>query len=61
MLTILERIVLVEEIWDTIEQEQDSLLLSEHEKTILDERLTSLENNPQDMLSWDEIKNRIRS
>lgn len=61
MLTISERIVLVEEIWDTIEQEQDSLLLSEYEKSIIDERLTSLENNPQDILSWDEIKNRIRS
>ncbi|MEA3491386.1 MAG: addiction module protein [Campylobacterota bacterium] len=61
MLTVSERIVLVEEIWDTIEQEQNSLLLSKDEKAILDERLASLDNSPQDTLSWDEIKRKLRS
>jgi len=60
MLDITERIILVEEIWDSIAQEQDSVGLSEYEKEILDARLVSLENNPNNLMSWDEIKNKIR-
>ena len=33
-LILLERIMLVEEIWDSIAKEQDSLGLSEYEKNI---------------------------
>ncbi len=60
MLDITERIMLVEEIWDSIAKEQDSLSLSDYEKKILDERLTSLEKNPTNLVSWNEIKNRVR-
>ncbi len=60
MLDITERILLVEEIWDSIAKEQDSVGLSEYEKEILDIRLTSLEDNPNDLMSWDEIKNKLR-
>jgi len=60
MLDITERIMLVEEIWDSIAKEQDSLALSDYEKKILDERLASLKNNPTSLISWDEIKTRIR-
>lgn len=61
MLDITERIILVEEIWDSIVQEQESLPLSDNEKKVLDERLMSFESNPQDLVSWGEIKNIIRS
>jgi len=60
MLDITERIILVEEIWDSIAKEQDSLVLSDYEKKILDERLASLKNSPHNLLSWEEIKNRVR-
>lgn len=60
MLDITERIILVEEIWDSIAQEQDSLILSDYEKKVLDKRLSSLKNNPHNLLSWEEIKNRVR-
>jgi len=60
MLDITERIILVEEIWDSIAKEQDSLALSDYEKKILDERLASLENDPTNLLSWNEIKKRVR-
>ena len=59
-LDITERIILVEEIWDSIANEQDSLGLSEYEKEILDARLASLKKNPDNLISWDEIKNKIR-
>ena len=61
MLNITERILLVEEIWDSIAQEQDSLGLTNYEKKVIDERLTSLKKNPNNLLSWDEIKNRVRA
>ncbi len=59
-LDIAERIILVEEIWDSIAKEQESVSLSEYEKNVLDARLASLENNPDTLTTWDEIKNRIR-
>ena len=61
MLDISERIILVEEIWNSIAKEQDNLGLSEYEKSVLDERLASLENNPDALMSWDEMKDKIRN
>jgi putative addiction module component (TIGR02574 family) len=61
MLDITERIILVEEIWDSIAKEQDSLVLSDYEKKILDERLISLTKTPHNLLSWEEIKSRVRN
>lgn len=61
MLDITERIILVEEIWDSIAKEQEKVELSEYEKEVLDTRLASLEDNPNDLLSWDDIKNKLRS
>ena len=60
MLDITERIILVEEIWDSIAQEQESVGLSEYEREVLDARLASLESNPDTLMSWDEIRNKIR-
>ena len=61
MLDITERILLVEEIWDSIAHEQDSLGLTDYEKRLIDERLLSLQKNPNNLLSWDEVKNRVRA
>ena len=60
-LDVSERIILVEEIWDSIAQEQDSLVLSDYEKQVLDARLASLDENPDMLLSWDDIKTKIRA
>jgi putative addiction module component (TIGR02574 family) len=58
-LNINERIALVEEIWDSIEQEQVKLEISEYEKHILDMRQKALEDNPDDLITWDEIKAKL--
>ena len=60
-LDITERILLVEEIWDSIAKEQEHLGLSEYEKEILDTRLASLDENPNNLMSWDEIKSKLRA
>jgi len=59
-LDITERILLVEEIWDSIAKEQDHLNLSEYEKQVLDERLASLAEEPDKIISWNEIKSKLR-
>ena len=59
-LDITERIMLVEDIWDSIAKEQDSVTLSEYEKKVLDERLKSHEKNPSDLISWDDIKSKLK-
>ena len=60
-LDITERILLVEEIWDSIAKEQEKVGVSEYEKEVLDDRLTSLNENPNNLMSWDEIKSKLRA
>jgi len=60
-LDISERILLVEEIWDTIAKEQDNVPLYVEEKEILDARLNHLKGNPNAQSSWAEMKERIRA
>jgi putative addiction module component (TIGR02574 family) len=42
-LSIAERIKLVEDIWDSIAEEQESIQLSEEQKQLLKERLNNYE------------------
>lgn len=58
-LDVTERILLVEEIWDSIANEQENVGLSAYEKEVLDVRLASLEQDSNMLLSWDEIKHKI--
>lgn len=60
-LDITKRIMLVEDIWDSIAQEQDKVKLSDYEKEILDQRLKAYEKNPDNLISWDDIKSKLRS
>jgi putative addiction module component (TIGR02574 family) len=55
-LSIPERIRLVEEIWDTIAEENGAFELTEAQKQELDRRLESARNNPGQGRTWDEIK-----
>ena len=60
-LDIAKRIVLVEEIWDSIAKEGEKVELSDKERSVLEARLQSLESGTATLLSWDEIKNKIRA
>ena len=55
-LSISDRIRLVEEIWDTIAEENEAFELTEAQKLELDRRLESAGNNPGKGRTWDEIK-----
>ena len=55
-LSISDRIRLVEEIWDTIAEENEAFELSETQKRELDRRLALASNDPGRGRTWDEIK-----
>ncbi|HEX8202118.1 MAG TPA: addiction module protein, partial [Isosphaeraceae bacterium] len=59
-LSIDERIILVQAIWDSIAAEADPLGLSDDQKRQLDQRVADLEANPDDIITWEEIKARVR-
>lgn len=60
-LSIPERIQLVEDIWDTIAAEAQSIELTEDEKRIIDERLEAYHRNPDLGSPWEDTYKRIMS
>lgn len=59
-LSVDERIDLVQTIWDSIAEDSEVSEISEEHKKILDKRLEAHQNNPQDIVSWDEVKKNAR-
>ena len=60
-LSIPERIQLVEDIWDTIAVEADSVELTEGEKKLIDRRLEAYHQNPDLGSPWKDVFKRIVS
>lgn len=58
-LSIPERILLVEEIWDTIASQTDAIELTNQEKKIIDQRLEAYRRNPDAVYPWNEVYRRI--
>jgi putative addiction module component (TIGR02574 family) len=59
-MSLAERILLVEAIWDSIAAESQSLGLSDAQKAHLRGRLDSYHENPEDVLSWEQIKSSLK-
>jgi putative addiction module component (TIGR02574 family) len=59
-LAIQDRIRLVQDIWDSIAAEQAYPDLTEVEKQELDHRITAYETNPDDVMTWEDIKASIK-
>lgn len=55
-LSVAERILLVEEIWDSIARENEAFELSSAQKKELDRRSESFAEKPSQGRSWEEIK-----
>lgn len=60
-LSVAERIQLVEDIWDTIAAEPESLPLTEAQKQELDRRLEAYYQDPEAGVTWEELKAKIKS
>ncbi|MFB2918310.1 MULTISPECIES: addiction module protein [Aerosakkonema] len=59
-LSIEERIDLVQAIWESIAAEQAYPNLTEAQRQEIDRRIADYETNPDNVLTWDEIKASIR-
>jgi putative addiction module component (TIGR02574 family) len=60
-LSVAERILIVEDIWDSIFSSEDDFPISDEQKKELDLRLAAYYKNPNEGKSWKEIKNNIQS
>jgi putative addiction module component (TIGR02574 family) len=60
-LTLAERIIVVEQIWDSIAAEQETLPLTSAQEAELDRRLESYRQSPTIGDSWENVKARIQA
>ncbi len=58
-LPVVERILLVEDIWDSITAVPEAVVLSPAQREELDRRLEAYHRDPQAGSPWDEVKARI--
>ena len=58
-LSVEKRLHLVQTIWDSIAQDTENVEISEEHKTILNERLEAYQNNPEENITWDEVKKKV--
>ena len=59
-LSIDERIHLVQTIWDSIATDTESSGISEEHMKVLDERLERHKDHPDEIVSWDEVKESVK-
>lgn len=55
-LSVAERLVLVEELWDSISA---ATPVTDAQRAELDRRLADHDANPDDVISWEEVKSSI--
>jgi putative addiction module component (TIGR02574 family) len=60
-LSVAERILVVEEIWDSIAAERASLPVTPAQKAELDRRLAAFNSSPKDGSTWNDVKARIQA
>lgn len=58
-LSVAERVQIVEDIWDSIAKNPEELTLSETEKQILDKRIESYQENPNEGIEWETLKKNL--
>jgi len=59
-LTAAERLELVEELWDSIADEDKALELTEEQREDLERRLAEADADPAGGSPWEEVRERIR-
>jgi putative addiction module component (TIGR02574 family) len=59
-MTVAQRILLVEEIWDSIAAEAERAPLTDAQKQDLQRRVAAYEANPQAGSTWNEVKARLQ-
>ena len=58
-LTLDDRIILVQELWDSIHHEAATLPISEAQKAELDRRLALADAGEMEYVAWEDVKKRF--
>lgn len=58
-LTVAERIQLAEDLWDSVAAQPEQIELTPDLIAELDERLVSYKQHPDDVVSWDDVRQRL--
>ena len=60
-MSVSERILLVEDIWDSIAEAPESIALSPAQELELEARLEAYHKNPTEGSPWEAVRDRIRA
>ena len=55
-----ERILLAEQLWDSVAENQDSLEVTASQKRVLEERLAAYRKSPNEGSSWEDVKKEMK-
>ena len=60
-LSVEDRLALVEELWDSIAESAGDLPLTDAQREELDRRLAEHQAHPDDVVSWEQVKESIEA
>jgi putative addiction module component (TIGR02574 family) len=60
-LSVAERIILAEKIWDSIPENSEELAISAADKKKLDSRISDLVSGTTKTISWSDLKNKLKA
>lgn len=55
-----ERILLAEQLWDSITDDQDTIEVTDSQKKILQQRLAAYKASPNEGTSWEQVKKEMQ-
>ena len=56
-----ERLQLIEDLWESLRSQPETVRLTSAQRAELDRRLDEFDRGEAQVISWDEVKRRIRS
>ena len=59
--SVAEKILIVEELWESIAADQEKVKLTDEQRDELDKRVADYHLSPDEGHSWRDVKNRIKS
>ena len=60
-MSVVDRLALVQQIWDSIAEEVERLPLTEAQRQELDRRLAAHKANPQAAIPWEQVESEARA
>ncbi len=55
-----ERILLAEQLWDSIADDQDTIKVTDSQKKVLQQRLAAYKASPNEGTSWEQVKKEMQ-